>query len=54
MMELSRRDWAWEFLRRNPAFRTALAKLENAITARRIDAHATLYELPNREGPLAD
>src|SRR5688572_32922036 len=52
MTPLSRRDWAWEFLRRNPAFKAAVAQLETVIASRNVGANATLYALPDREGPL--
>lgn len=52
MRPLSRRDWAWEFLRRNPAFKAAVAQLETVIASRNLGGNATLYALPDREGPL--
>ena len=54
MTPLSRRDWAWEFLRRNPAFKAAVAQLETVIASRNLGANATLYALPDREGPLGE
>jgi hypothetical protein len=54
MSPLSRRDWAWEFLRRNPAFKAAVAQLETVIASRNLGANVTLYALPDRESPLAE
>jgi hypothetical protein len=50
----SRRDWAWEFLRRNPAFREAMSGFSDRVRSQRIAPNATVYRLQSGAPSLAD
>jgi hypothetical protein len=51
---LSRREWAWEFLRRNPAFREAMSGFSDRVRSRRVAPNITLYRLRSGAPSLAD
>jgi hypothetical protein len=50
----SRRDWAWEFLRRNPAFRETMNGFSACVRSQRIAPNATVYRLQSGAPSLAD
>ena len=49
-----RRDWAWEFLRRNPAFRETMSGFSARVRSRRIAPNVTVYRLQSGAPSLAD
>jgi hypothetical protein len=51
---LSRRDWAWEFLRRNAAFGAALKHFSLHVTVRRVTPNLTSYRVRRGAPSLAD
>jgi hypothetical protein len=48
-LSLSRRDWAWEFLRRNPPFRAACEAASSGV-AERMHGHVAILH-PRRMAP---
>lgn len=49
---LTSRGWAWEFLRRNPAFQNDLAKTLRSATSSRVQS-ADVFSLPARDVDLS-
>jgi hypothetical protein len=50
----SHRDWAWEFLRRNPAFGAALSGFSRHVRSRVLSRNVTVHEVTGRVPRLAD
>ncbi len=51
---LSRIDWAWEFLRRNPEFQATMATFSKHVTSKAIAPNVTLYRLAREAPSLKD